>query len=265
MDFVNQIICGDAREAMQSFPENYIDLTVTSPPYDNLRKYNGYSFDFEGIANELYRVTKSGGVVVWVVGDKTINGSETGTSFKQALCFKEIGFNLYDTMIYSSDKPPVNSKRYEPKFEYMFVLSKGIPKTFNPIMEPCTYAGKTANARTFRQQDGELNDGIKAPVKHFKVKGNIWYFPTGANKTTLDKIAFKHPAMFPERLANDQIISWSQPGELIFDPFSGAGTTCKMALLNNRNYIGIDISQEYVDLSIERLSKYGGHYQRNIY
>jgi site-specific DNA-methyltransferase (adenine-specific) len=192
--------------------------------------------------------------VVWVVADKTVKGSETGTSFKQALYFKEIGFNLYDTMIYASDAPPRNSRRYEPKFEYMFVLSKGIPKTFNPIMEPCTYAGRTQNARSFRKQDGELRDGQKGHVKEFKVKGNIWYIPNGYNKSTLDKIAFEHPAIFPERLAEDHIISWSKVNDIVLDCFCGSGTVPKMALQNLRNYIGIDISQEYIDLSQKRLN-----------
>ena len=140
---LNKTHCMNCLDGMKLLPNEYVDLTITSPPYDDLRKYNGYSFDFENIAKELYRVTKKGGIVVWVVGDKTKNGSETGTSFKQALYFKEIGFNLHDTMIYSSDKPPLSHNRYEQKFEYMFVLSKGKPKTWNPIMEECKYAGSS--------------------------------------------------------------------------------------------------------------------------
>ena len=243
----------DCLEGLKQLDDESIDLTVTSPPYDDLRKYNN-NFDFENITKELYRVTKDGGIVVWVVADKTKNGSETGTSFKQALFFKDIGFNLHDTMIYMSDKPPLTHNRYEQKFEYMFVFSKGKPKTFNPIMEECKYAGSDKKARTFRHTGDELQEThIKNKVNKEKIKGNVWYFSTGYNKSTKDIIAFKHPAIFPEQLANDHIISWSNEGDTVLDIFSGSGTTAKMAKLNNRNYIGFEISKEYCDIAEERL------------
>ena len=199
-----------------------VDLTVTSPPYDDLRDYEKslvWNFDvFKKVAQRLYNITKEGGVVVWVVGDKTIKGSESGTSFKQALYFKEIGFNLHDTMIYQSDKPPLSHNRYEQKFEYMFVFSKGKPKTFNPIMEECKYAGSSKKARTFRQNGNELEETHnKGKVKKEKIKGNVWIYSTGYNKSSKDKIAFKHPAVFPEKLAEDHIKSWSNEGELVMD------------------------------------------------
>ena len=244
----------DCVECMKQIEDNTIDLTVTSPPYDDLRKYNGYSFDFENTAKELYRITKDGGIVVWVVGDKTEKGSESGTSFKQVLYFKEIGFNLHDTMIYMSDKPPLTHNRYEQKFEYMFVFSKGKPKTFNPIMEECKYAGSDKKARTFRHTGDELQEThIKNKVNKEKIKGNVWYFSTGYNKSTKDIIAFKHPAIFPEQLANDHIISWSNENDIVFDPFMGSGTTAKMAELNNRKWIGCELSEEYCWIIKERL------------
>ena len=250
---LNKIYNMDCLEGLKQLDDESIALTVTSPPYDDLRKYNN-NFDFENIAKELYRVTKDGGVVVWVVADKTKNGSETGTSFKQALFFKDIGFNLHDTMIYMSDKPPLTHNRYEQKFEYMFVFSKGKPKTFNPIMEECKYAGSDKKARTFRHTGDELQEThIKNKVNKEKIKGNVWYFSTGYNKSTKDIIAFKHPAIFPEQLANDHIISWSNEGDTVLDIFSGSGTTAKMAKLNNRNYIGFEISKEYCDIAEERL------------
>ena len=253
---LNKTHCMDCLEGLKLLNDNSIDLTVTSPPYDDLRKYNGYSFDFENIAKELYRVTKDGGVVVWVVGDKTKNGSESGTSFKQALYFKEIGFNLHDTMIYSSDKPPLSHNRYEQKFEYMFIFSKGKPKTWNPIMEECKYAGASRKAITFRHTGEELEETHnKGEVKSHKIKGNIWFYPTGYQKSSKDKIAFKHPAIFPEQLANDHIISWSNEGDIVMDIFSGSGTTHKMALLNNRNFLGFEISQEYIDIENERIKQ----------
>lgn len=165
------LLNGDCVEFMKKIEDDSIDLTVTSPPYDDLRKYNGYNFDFENVAKELYRISKQGGVVVWIVGDKTEKGSESGTSFREALYFKELGFNLHDTMIYQSDKPPMNHNRYEQKFEYMFVFSKGKPKTFNPIKEKCKYAGEVKSARTFRQSGDSLEEThLKNEVKKHKDK-----------------------------------------------------------------------------------------------
>ena len=251
---LNKIYCMDCLDGLKQLEDECVDLTVTSPPYDNLRKYNGYSFDFENIAKELYRVTKKGGIVVWIVGDSTVKGSETGTSFKQALFFKEIGFNLHDTMIYLSDKPPLTHPRYEQKFEYMFVFSKGKPKTFNPIMEECKYYGSSKKASTFRHDGDNLGSiHISGNVKKYKIKGNVWKYSTGYQKSTKDKIAFKHPAIFPEQLAYDHIISWSNENDVVMDIFMGSGTTAKMCKKANRNYIGFEISQEYCDIAEERL------------
>jgi DNA modification methylase len=245
-------------KTMEKMPDCFVDLTVTSPPYDNLRDYKGYSFPFEDIAKELYRVTKQGGVVVWVVGDATIKGSETGTSFKQALYFKEIGFNLHDTMIYIKNGG-INSgslNAYQQKFEYMFVLSKGRPKTINLIKDrPNKYVEDRIKRK--KMKDGTYKE------QHFKTEPfgtryNYWIYDTGSGKSTKDKIAFNHPAIFPEKLAEDHIISWSNEGDIVFDPMCGAGTTCKMAWLNKRNFIGIDISEEYInDICKPRLKMYG--------
>lgn len=257
---LNKFYISESVEFMKkSIPDGFINLTITSPPYDDLRKYNGYVFDYKSVIKELYRVTKDGGLVVWVVGDKTKNGSESGTSFQQALYAKEIGFNLHDTMIYMSDKPPLSHNRYEQKFEYMFIFSKGKPTTFNPIMEECKYAGTSKKARTFRQTGEDLMETHdKGGVHKTKIKGNIWIYSTGYQKSTKDKIAFKHPAVFPEQLATDHILSWSNEGDIIFDPMCGSGTVCKEALLHNRNFIGIDMSEEYInDICIPRLKQYG--------
>ncbi len=251
---------GDCLDIMDEMIINGIkvDLTVTSPPYDDLRSYNNslvWNFDiFKNVAQRLYNITKDGGVVVWVVGDKTKKGSESGTSFKQALYFKEIGFNLHDTMIYESDKPPLNHNRYEQKFEYMFILSKGKPKTFNPIKEECKYFGTSKKARTFRHNGNNLEETHdKGEVKKYKIKGNVWYYSTGYQKSTKDKIAFEHPAIFPEQLAEDHILSWSNEGDIVLDCFMGSGTTGKMALLNNRKFIGIEKVEEYFNISKERI------------
>jgi len=254
--FTNDIMTGDNVEIMQGMPDGSVDLTVTSPPYDNLRAYNGYSFDFEAVAKELYRVTKDGGVVVWVVGDKTIKGSESLTSFRQALYFNEIGFNVHDTMLYVKDSTSFpDPTRYNQIFEYMFVFSKGRPKTINLIADRKNkHTGHHIRGRG-RQQDGELSGVRKGnQVKEFGVRNNAWTINTGYMKTTKDPEAYKHPAIFPEKLANDHILSWSNEGDLVLDPFGGSGTTAKMALLNDRNYLHIDISDEYNDIARERVA-----------
>jgi len=252
---LNKIYNMDCLDGLKLLDDKSIDLTVTSPPYDNLRTYNGYSWDFENIAKELFRITKKGGVVVCVVGDQTIKGSETGTSFRQALYFKEIGFNLHDTMIYAKNNPiPLTHNRYEQQFEYMFILSKGKPKTFNPIMRDNIWKGNKTGG-TFRHNGNDLEaKHTKGVVKDKSIRPNIWWYKVGKYKTSTDLISFKHPATFPEQLAQDHIMSWSNKNDLILDPMCGSGTTCKMAKLNNRKYIGIEISPEYCDIARKRVN-----------
>lgn len=258
---LNKIYCENNLDTMARMPDNFIDLTVTSPPYDNLRNYNGYSFDFENVAKELYRVTKAGGVVVWVVGDATVNGSESGTSFRQALFFMECGFRLHDTMIYERVSPFPMGNRYHPAFEYMFVLSKSSPKTFNRIMEKRL---AMTGGSSFRSMDGKLEPPTnmgKQRIKTANLSGvtsrkNIWKYNAGGCHTSVDDITFTHPAAFPEKLAADHIYSWSNKFDLIYDPFTGAGTTLKMAHLQKRNWIGSEISQQYVDLANKRIAPY---------
>ncbi len=251
---LNHIYHGDCVDVMRTFPEGVIDLTVTSPPYDNLRTYKGYTFNFEEIAKELYRVTKDGGVVVWIVGDATIKGSETGTSFKQALFFKEIGFNLHDTMIWNKggfSAVGALRVRYAPVFEYMFILSKGKPKTFNPIKDRENKWAGTPNHGTVRQADGSMKPvSNNNTIPKYGQRFNIWEVSPHRHRGE-----DKHPAMFPEQLAQDHILSWSNPGDIVLDPMCGSGTTCKMAKLNGRNYIGIDIAEEYVELARRRVGE----------
>ena len=265
---INKIYNEDNISLIARMPDDFIDLTVTSPPYDNLRDYKGYTFDFETLAKELYRVTKPGGVVVWVVGDATINGSESGTSFRQALQFMDVGFNLHDTMIYekntSSFPARRTSKRYTQIFEYMFIFSKGKLTTGNLICDkPNRYAG-TINwgKNTQRGKDGKLveTSDIK-PVPDFSPRNNIWRYVVGGGFGSKDKRAYKHPATFPLELAKDHIISWSNEGDLVFDPFMGSGTTAVASLDLGRKYIGAEIAKEYVEIANDRIrdhtTKYG--------
>ncbi|WP_149093412.1 DNA-methyltransferase [Paenibacillus terrae] len=234
---------------MSQMDTDTIDLTVTSPPYDNLRSYNGYSFDFEMVARELYRVTKQGGVVVWVVGDATVKGSETLTSFRQALFFKDIGFNVHDTMIYEKAGLAFpDSNRYYQMFEYMFILSKGAPKTFNAIKDRVNRsAGRIVNGKE-RNHAGTFSEksGVGNVTKPLGTRFNIWKIPNM-------KRGVGHPAPFPEQLAYDHIVSWSNPGDMVFDPFGGSGTTAKMCALSGRLYISVDISEEYCEIARKRV------------
>lgn len=241
----------------ENIPDNFIDLTVTSPPYDDLRTYNGYEFNFEEIANELYRVTKDGGVLVWIVGDKTKNGDETGTSFNQALYFKEIGFNLFDTMIYEKAGTGAcgSRKAYWQAFEYMFVFSKGKINTYNLIEDVKNQSfGQIKTNSSRRKPNGEYKNETRKPSKEYSRRTNVWRYPVGVEAKRYPYLK-KHPAIFPEKLAEDHIISWSNEGDIVFDPMCGSGTVCKMAKLHKRNYIGVDISQEYVDLSNYRVEE----------
>ena len=269
---LNKIYCEDCLDTMSRMKDNFIDLTVTSPPYDNLRTYNDNIDETWGedvwkpIIKELYRVTKEGGVVVWVVGDATINGSETGVSFQQALWAKEVGFNLHDTMIYMKSAPYPSNVRFNQIFEYMFVLSKEAPKTFNPIKQPKSVNSFSSNksSKTYRSKEGETVNPNKKAVERlkkaddmkFKTADNIWYCPAGYMVGSKDEVSFGHPATYPESLSGRHIIAWSNEGDLVYDPFMGSGTTAKMAHLLKRNWIGSELSQEYVDLAYKRLEPY---------
>lgn len=252
-----EIINGDCVEVLACLPEASVHLTVTSPPYDNLRTYgHNRSFD-DMLFGELFRITAPGGVVVWVVRDASINGSETGTSFRHALAFMDAGFKLHDTMIWIAERPPLTQNRYEQEFEYMFVFCKGKLRTFNGIRTPCKYAGCNGGNRSHRDTDGiPVGNCSPGPVRDTKLLGNVWRYGVGDSKSSMDKIAFLHPAIFPEKLAEDHILSWSNPGDTVLDPFVGSGTTGKMAIVSGRDFIGIDISPEYCAIANERLALY---------
>lgn len=251
---------GDCLQEMKRIPDGSVDLTVTSPPYDNLRTYNDSlewgEHIWKPVIEQLFRVTKDGGVVVWVVGDATLKHNETGTSFKQALFAKEIGFNLYDTMIYhrQSGKPP--HRKYWQNFEYMFILTKGRPSTVNIIKDRVNkYRKGGGDAK--RQSDGSVKKGNRGGIalNEYGIRENIWYYSAGKGNTTSDTFAFEHPAMFPEKLAHDHILSWSNEGDTVLDPFMGAATTGKMATLLNRQFIGIEKDDKYYDIAKKRIQE----------
>ena len=252
MGFVNKAFNMDCIKGMKQLEDNSIDLTVTSPPYDNIRDYNGYLFDWKGTIQQLYRITKPGGVVVWVVADQTIKGSESGTSFRQALCAQEIGFNLHDTMIWEKESCAFpESTRYYPVFEYMFVWSKGKPKTFNQICDRKNKHAGRATSISERQKDGRLKKKQTwKPTKEFGCRFNVWHINTEKNNKT------GHPAVFPYAIAHDHILSWSKQGDIVLDPFLGSGTTRLAAWDLNRQFIGYEISEEYFRKQEQRFEKH---------
>jgi DNA modification methylase len=241
---------GDNCDVLGAMSRESVDLVVTSPPYDDLRTYGGHSWDFYGVAWQLKRALKPGGVIVWVVNDKTDDGDETGTSFMQALHFKALGLRLHDTMIYEHCKPFPESTRYHPAFEFMFVFSAGPPRTFNPIRDRDTTTGGIHSTSTMERQP---NGDIRRPTREFvrnrvAVRMNIWNIAAGWGQSTKDYAAFNHPAIFPEALARDHILSWSNPGDVVLDPFAGSGTTLKMAKECGRRAIGIEINADYCEI-----------------
>lgn len=248
MDKINKVMWGDSAQILKTLETHSIDLIVTSPPYDDLRTYKGYNFDFETIAEELYRVTKDNGVVVWIVGDQTVNGSETMTSFKQALYFNQVGFRLHDTMIYEKNSSSFPAKRtgnrYTQIFEYMFIFSKGAPKCNLICDKENKWAGHTnwGNNTQYDKQGNLIQTNNIKPIPSHSPRNNIWKYTVGFNSVK------GHPAVFPEKLAEDHILSWSNEGDVVLDPFAGSGTTLRMAKKNNRKYIGIEISEDYVEL-----------------
>lgn len=264
-DMVNTIICGDNVAALKQLPDECIGMSLQSPPYDpvdgdlnvqtngRMRDYEGYSWNFKAVAAELYRVTKPGGVAVWVVGDATVNGSETGSSFRQALYFMALGFRLYQTIHYR--KPPAvpTTNRYYNSTEYMFVFSKGAPKSIHLIQDrPNKYAGgKRKKDKTIAKGTPQKGQGYYT-YQEFGRRTNVWdYQPGNSGKQDVNL----HPAPFPEELARDHILSWSNPGDLVLDCFVGSGTTAKMAALLDRKFIGIEVSEKYAAIARERVRR----------
>ena len=234
----------------ESMPPDCVDLTVTSPPYENLRNYDGYEFDAEAILAGLFRVTCPGGVVVWVVGDK-INGGRSLVSFEQALLARDIGFIIHDVMIYQKKNTPfMRSNAYTNCFEFMFILSKGKPKTFNPLKQPTKRHGM--ETAVSNKGPDAVNRKVPVELKKEKTRTNIWPYAVGLGGSTNDRIAFQHPAIFPEKLAEDHILSWSNPDDLVFDPMCGSGTTCKCASQLGRKWLGVDVSSTYIEIARER-------------
>jgi site-specific DNA-methyltransferase (adenine-specific) len=270
-DYTNKIYLGDSNHLMNILPDGCIDLVVSSPPYDDLRDYeNGLIWDYEvfkKIAKNLYRIIKNGGVIAWVVGDKTENGNKSSTSFKQALYFQHIGFNLYDVIIYEkTGTAPPHPNRYFNAFEYIFILSKGKIGTVNLLKDKINKWGgfETYSEITRREKDGSLTVKEKKIVKEYGVRTNIWKYTNGRGFTTKDKIAHNHPAIFPEKLAEDNILSWSNEGDVVLDIFGGSGTTAKMSILNDRKWIYFEKVEKYCNIASERLNFVSSKENENV-
>lgn len=255
-----KLLLGDCLERMKEIPNGSVDLVMTSPPYDNLRNYNGSLTDWnEAKWQEIARVLSAklapGGIIVWVVSDATVGGSETLTSMRQAIYFKDVcKLRVRDTMIWEKSgfsAVGALAVQYAPVWEYMFVFSKGAPKTFNPIKDkPNIHAG-TPQHGTVRQPDGSTKpvSGLKTGkvIADFGQRSNIWRVN---EEKTLNKL---HPAVFPLRLAEDHIVSWTNPEDVVLDPFLGSGTTGVACANTGRNFIGIERDPEYFAIAEKRI------------
>lgn len=240
---------GDWVERLRELPDDSVDLTVTSPPYDDLRTYGGHKWDFASGALQLFRVTKPGGVVCWNVGDATIKGTETLTSFRQAIYFKDVcGFFVHDTMIYmKSNGSKPNPRRYNQVMEYIFIFSKGVPSTVNLIRDkPNVTAGKSVFGKhTMREKDGSMTlRKNRIVAAEFGVRGNVWLGNTRGQEDVCQ--ALPHPAMMPKWLARDLVLSFSNPGDTVLDPMAGSGTTGMAAIETGRNTILFENNPDYI-------------------
>jgi len=247
---LDKIYCGDNCDLMAKMPRESVDLVVTSPPYDDLRTYGGHSWDFFGVAWHLKRLLKPGGVIVWVVADATKDGSETGSSMEQALHFKRLGLNLHDTMIYASDKPPMTHNRYEQAWEYCYVFSAGKPRVWHGLKKSSRHGGKPRTGTYMHSADAGFAPGNTGGiVADESLRTNIWWYATGNEKNG-------HPAVFPFDLARDHVSTWSDPGDVVLDPFSGSGTTPKAAMALGRRFIGLEVNPDYCAIAVQRLAQY---------
>jgi len=250
---INEVLHRDCLMTLREMESNIIDLVVTSPPYDDMRHYgHDTRFMFNLICNELCRVLKDGGVIVWVVADQTKKGTESLTSFKQVYSFMDNGLNLHDTMIWKKPNPvPTQSTRYQQAFEYMFVLSKGKPKTFNPLRIKSKFAGTKVKKHRAKKDGHKYNGEGEYTVNATKMIDNVWEIANTKNDS-------KHPAIFPLELAKRHIQSWSNEGDLVYDPFAGSGTTLKAAKELNRNYLGNEINEDFWNYIKSELAKVQG-------
>lgn len=252
-----QLLQGNCLELMKKLPEASVDMVITSPPYDDLRTYDDKaSFSFKETAKSLASLLKTGGVIVWNVGDQCVNGSETGTSFRQALYFMDdCGLNLHDTMIWQkSNFSNPSTTRYHQVFEYVFILSKGKPKTFNPIKDRKNVSSGNIGSfgeNTVTQKDGSKKIRQRKIVEEYGMRHNVWVTNTAGQEQTAKK--YGHPAMFSESFAHDHIVSWSNEGDLIFDPFMGSGTSGAVAKRLGRRYIGMEINEVYYEIAKNRI------------
>jgi site-specific DNA-methyltransferase (adenine-specific) len=265
----NKIYNESCLDTMQRLEDNSIDLVITSPPYDNMRKYGdgknyhqrlkdtGYSFEFEEIAKELTRTLKEGGVIMWNVQDQTIKGSRTGNSMRQALYFmEECGLFMHDHLIwYKTGTPFPSPYRYRNVWENMFVFSKGKPKHFDPILKRNKTGGDSRKRRRERDHNGELvMQEREVKIKEWGIDDNVWYVSNHFKSNDKKRIE-NHPAIMPEELVRRHIQSWTNEGDIVYDPFSGSGTTSKVAAEMDRTYLGSEINKEYYEASIGILNE----------
>ncbi len=253
----NRIINADCIKATARLPANSIDLVMFSPPYDGIRDYKkGWIFDFPALGKNLYRLVKDGGVCAVVINDGTQDFAKSLTSFRLVLNWCDTaGWRLFETCIYQRDGNPGAwwKRRFRVDHEYIFLFLKGKkPKTFDkePLMVPSKHAGRIYSG-TDRLTSGKFKKIDHKPVKRMKCRGTVWKYPT--SNTEGNRTKLQHPATYPDPLAQDIIQCFSEPGDTVLDPMCGSGTTCVMAMKMKRQYMGIDINEEYCQIARKRL------------
>ena len=248
----------DCVEGIKKLPDESIDLMITSPPYDGIRKYNGFNYDLHATGKEIYRVLKDGGIAVMVIQDQTKNFGKTLTSFKMIIDWCDnIGFKLFETVIYKKHggEGAWWTKRFRVDHEYMPIFLKGErPQYFNKehLKIPSKHGGKTMTGCATRLTNGKTLKSKKVTINLMKCRGTLWNYTTCGDGS---RLKHQHPATFPNKIPFDFIECFCPKKGVVIDPFIGSGTTALAAIELERNYIGFDISKEYCDLAKKRIKE----------
>ena len=195
--------------------------------------------------NMRKKMRKRGLLLGLLAGILVIGGCGTGNGFMEDLTKETQSDAVSGTKLETEDRE---------------IELTDLEEAYETILEHCTkeyignkYATNKEHYAGKRNTDGTTTGRKIEKINKLGRRTNVWQIANGFMKSTNDKVAYEHPAIFPEQLANDHILSWSSKGDIILDPFMGSGTTAKMAKLNGRNFIGFEISKEYCDIAEERI------------